>query len=142
MEERRQAPRAPIELKVEYKRLNSFFADYTRNLSKGGTFIATSKPLPVGTEFLFRLIVPKLQEPLEIRGEVAWVVTAEEATPNRPAGMGIQFRYQNETERNTVQKVIEQLVYDSLGSHVGGKLLEQTRVDGARPDDSRRDDPR
>src|SRR5690348_1888069 len=37
--ERRDGPRVPIELKVEYKKLNSFFADYTKNISKGGTFI-------------------------------------------------------------------------------------------------------
>jgi type IV pilus assembly protein PilZ len=45
----RVEPRAPIELKVEYKRINSFFADYTRNISKGGTFIKTTKPLAIGT---------------------------------------------------------------------------------------------
>ena len=37
--ERRDNQRHAIELKVEYKRLNSFFADYTKNISKGGTFI-------------------------------------------------------------------------------------------------------
>ena len=48
-DDRRFGMRAPIELKVEYKRLNTFFADYTKNISRGGTFIATDKPLPVGT---------------------------------------------------------------------------------------------
>ena len=48
-DDRREAPRQPIELKVEYKRLNTFFADYTKNISKGGTFIKTNRPLPVGT---------------------------------------------------------------------------------------------
>ena len=44
-DDRRLAYRAPIELKVEYKRLNTFFADYTRNISRGGTFIGTDKPV-------------------------------------------------------------------------------------------------
>ncbi|HKO52206.1 MAG TPA: PilZ domain-containing protein, partial [Polyangiaceae bacterium] len=52
-DDRRSGFRAPIELKVEYKRLNTFFADYTKNISRGGTFIATDKPLPVGTDFVF-----------------------------------------------------------------------------------------
>ena len=30
-----------IELTVEYKRMNAFFADYTKNISRGGTFIRT-----------------------------------------------------------------------------------------------------
>src|SRR5262249_22677125 len=72
--ERREGGRAPIELKVEYKKLNTFFADYTRNISKGGTFIKTRKPLDEGTEFVFKLVVPKLPEPLAIRGAVKWVV--------------------------------------------------------------------
>ena len=46
--ERRADARSPIELKVEYKRLNTFFADYTKNISRGGTFIKTARPLPVG----------------------------------------------------------------------------------------------
>jgi uncharacterized protein (TIGR02266 family) len=56
-------PRAPIELKVEYKRLNSFFADYTKNISRGGTFIKTNRPLPIGTEFVFKLFVPAARSP-------------------------------------------------------------------------------
>ncbi len=56
--ERRDDPRVPIELRVEYKKLNTFFADYTKNICKGGTFIRTKKPLDVGTIFLFQLSVP------------------------------------------------------------------------------------
>ncbi len=48
----------PIELRVEYKKLNTFFADYTKNICKGGTFIRTKKPLDVGTIFLFQLCGP------------------------------------------------------------------------------------
>ena len=40
-DDRRGDPRQPIELKVEYKRLNAFFADYTKNISRGVTFIQT-----------------------------------------------------------------------------------------------------
>ena len=48
---------------MEYLQLNSFFADYTKNISRGGTFIATTRPLPLGTQFLFKLGVPTLPEP-------------------------------------------------------------------------------
>ena len=72
--ERRIDVRSPIELKVEYKRLNTFFADYTKNISRGGTFIKTSRPLPVGTEFLFKLVVPGREVPLTIHGEVQRII--------------------------------------------------------------------
>ncbi len=67
-DDRRDSPRVPIELKVEYKKLNTFFADYTKNICKGGTFIRTKKPLDIGTIFVFRLSVPKLKEAIAIRG--------------------------------------------------------------------------
>ena len=72
--DRRAEARRPIELKVEYKRLNTFFADYTKNISRGGTFIKTSRPLPVGTEFLFKLFVPGRADPLTIHGEVQRII--------------------------------------------------------------------
>jgi type IV pilus assembly protein PilZ len=100
--ERRKELRAPIELRVEYKRLNSFFADYTKNISKGGTFICTDRPLPIGTEFLFKLVIPKVDKTLSIKGRVHWIVTPETATEEQPAGMGIGFIYESEAERKLI----------------------------------------
>src|SRR5204863_2581210 len=88
--ERRVETRSPIELKVEYKRLNTFFADYTKNISRGGTFIKTSRPLPIGTEFLFKLFVPGRDEPFTIHGEVQRIIDA--GTAEEP-GMAIKFVY-------------------------------------------------
>jgi type IV pilus assembly protein PilZ len=120
--ERRRALRAPIELKVEYKRLNTFFADYTKNISRGGTFIATDKPLPVGTEFVFALGVPTWKEPLRLRGKVIWVTGANEATKANPAGMGIEFQY-DEGERREKEAAVERLLSAELGEHLAAKLL-------------------
>ncbi len=97
-DDRRREARAPIELKVEYKRLNTFFYDYTKNISKGGTFIKTEKPLDVGTIFLFKLMLPAQSEPVALRGEVRWVVKDGAPLPpqvpeGHEAGMGIKFVY-------------------------------------------------
>lgn len=122
-DERRRAPRAPIELKVEYKRLNTFFADYTKNISRGGTFIGTQRPLAVDTEFVFALTVPNLPEPLRLRGKVIWVVPTEEATKGNPAGMGIEFQYTGDDERAEKETVVEKLLAEQLGEHLATKLL-------------------
>ena len=121
--ERRSAVRAPIELKVEYKRLNTFFADYTRNISRGGTFITTERPLPLGTEFIFALGIPKLDDALRLRGKVMWITSEEEATPANPAGMGIEFQFDNDEERRDKVKVVEALMVDELGEHIAEMLL-------------------
>ena len=96
MDDRRYEPRAPIELRVEYKRLNSFFADYTKNIGRGGTFIATERPLEIGTDFVFKLGVPGLPEPLVLNGKVQWVLLPEQAGEGREPGMGIGFVFESE----------------------------------------------
>ncbi len=113
----------PIELKVEYKRLNTFFADYTRNISRGGTFIGTERPLPVDTEFVFALGVPTMDKPLKLRGKVIWTTSTADATKANPAGMGIEFQYTDERERIEKEAAVEQLLTQELGEHLATKLL-------------------
>ena len=113
--DRRDNQRHAIELKVEYKRLNSFFADYTRNISRGGTFIRTAKPLKIGTEFVFKLVVPNLPEPLALRGKVQWIVGEAQATEEQEAGMGIGFVFHKEAERQKTESIAEDPMADSLG---------------------------
>ena len=125
--ERRRDLRAPIELKVEYKRLNSFFADYTRNISRDGMFIKTQKPLGIGTEFVFKLMVPQLERPLELHGRVQWTVKPEQANSEQDAGMGIGFIYDSESERQRVVAVVERLMVKSLGKTLYDKLVAEKR---------------
>jgi type IV pilus assembly protein PilZ len=131
-DERREALRVPIELKVEYKKLNTFFADYTKNICKGGTFIRTKKPLDVGTIFLFQLTVPKLKEPIAIRGEVKWVKREGEPSPpgvaeDHEPGMGIRFIYDSAEQRAQLEAAVEKLMIDSLGQLLYSKLMGRDR---------------
>ncbi len=116
----RAQPRVPIELRVDYKKLNSFFADYTKNISKGGTFIKTDKPLAIGTRFLFRLTIPHREAPFEVLGEVVWSKTE----PPDP-GMGIRFIYEHDTQRSEFESIVEQLMEESLGPELTHKLLNK-----------------
>ena len=126
--DRRIANRAAIELNVEYKRLNTFFADYTRNISKGGTFIRTDRPLDVDTEFVFALSIKSLAEPLRLRGRVKWIVRPADATPESPAGMGIEFQYNDESERRETEVIVERLMANELGDHLTARLLGRKLV--------------
>jgi type IV pilus assembly protein PilZ len=119
MTEHRGHARAPIALEVRYRRLNAFFADYTRNISRGGTFIRTARPLPAGTRFLFKLLVPDRADPLELSGEVVRVVPAGPG-----AGMGIRFVWDDEGRRTELFALVERLMADSLGEQVTRRLLE------------------
>lgn len=114
--------RAPITLQVDYKRLNTFFADYTKNISKGGTFIRTTKPLDVGTEFTFVLALPEAIN-LELQGVVKWVVSEAAATPENPGGMGIQFVFADASRRLAVENVVADMMSQALGPVLAKKLL-------------------
>jgi len=133
--DRRADVRAPIELKVEYKKLNTFFADYTKNICKGGTFIRTKKPLDIGTEFLFKLGIPKLREPLSIRGQVRWIKregepSPEGVDPNHDPGMGIRFIYDTPEQRAVIEGTVERMMIDSLGQLLYSKLMGKERERG------------
>jgi type IV pilus assembly protein PilZ len=118
MTEHLQAAPAPIELTIEYRGRNRFFADYTRNISRGATFIPTKNPLPRGTRFLFRLCVPGGTEPMRIGGEVVEVVEAGEA-----AGMDVRFIWAD-GEEGAFRRAVERLMVESLGPLAAEKLLE------------------
>lgn len=118
--ESRASPRAPIELKVEYRRVNSFFADYTRNISHGGTFIATNSPLPIGTRFRFLLSLPGYDAPYELLGEVTW----SKAEGDNP-GMGICFIWNDEALRQQFEDSVEKMMEESLGPELSRKLLKK-----------------
>ncbi len=125
VDDRRRNARNAIELNVEYKRINTFFSDYTRNISKGGTFIRTTRPLKLGTQFVFALRIPNLEEPLRLRGLVKWVVSAEEATAEQPVGMGIEFQYASDEERRATEEVVEGLMSRELGETLSSRLLKK-----------------
>jgi len=127
---RRVGDREAIELPVEYKRLNAFFADYTKNISKDGTFIKTNKPLGVGTEFAFKLYVPTLEKPIELRGQVRWVLNEEDIVglrDTREPGMGSQFLYRDDSERRRLTQLVEKLMTESLGPLVYERLMEESK---------------
>jgi len=121
--EQRASPRHAVQLRVDYKRMNTFFADYAKNISKGGTFIRTAKPLDVGTEFVFVLSIPEQTEHLQLSGEVIWIVDETQASEERPAGMGIRFKFADDAERRELERFVEQLMAEKLGSRVAAKLL-------------------
>ena len=124
---RRLSERHAITLRVDYKRMNTFFADYAKNISKGGTFIRTSKPLDVGTEFVFVLSSPGQTDQLQLLGQVMWAVDESKTTETQPAGMGIRFKFRDESELKELEDFVAKLMAENLGSHVTERLLKDAK---------------
>jgi type IV pilus assembly protein PilZ len=114
---------------VEYQRLNTFFYDYTKNISRGGTFVRTDRPLGVGTLFRFKLLVPTLAAPLVLTGEVRWVRPPGEG---QAPGMGIRFIFADDGERAQVDRLVEDLMVASLGPviYAGLRALDDPQRNG------------
>ena len=57
---------------VEYEGADDLVGDFTENLSSGGTFVSTARPLPIETRVRLVLSFPGLLEPISIEGVVRW----------------------------------------------------------------------
>lgn len=113
----------PVELLVEYKRMNSFFSEYLQNICLGGTFIETAQPLPLGTEFVFRMTLPRTEEPLLLRGRVEGYGRGPGAD-GPAAGMRIGFVYAADGDRLALEGRVVGLMREHLGVHLANELLD------------------
>jgi type IV pilus assembly protein PilZ len=101
-----------MDVRVEYKTWNGFFADYRKNFSRPWTFIRTDKPFAVGTELVFQLSAPELF--IEIRGLVEEV---------QPEGMRVCFFYRTPDERRANERLIRQHMVRELGPVLSQQLI-------------------
>lgn len=86
---RRKTPRAPAEIKIDYRTVGSFITDYTKDLSQGGAFIQTSLPLSAGDSVRLRITLPGHTLPFSLDGVVRW--STGPGVTDRPTGMGVEF---------------------------------------------------
>lgn len=85
--ERRRGEREPLTLKVEYQDAAGLVHDYTENISRGGTFVLTSRELEPGTPIHLVLSFPGLLQPLSLSGTVRWLREGTAAE----RGVGVEF---------------------------------------------------
>jgi len=85
-DDKRQYPRVPVSLRVNYPSKGDLQKDLATDLSPGGLFIRTSKPLPIGTEVDLEVTVATEDPPITVRGRVVWM-----RGQGGKEGMGIQF---------------------------------------------------
>jgi hypothetical protein len=52
-----------------------------------------------------------------------WTVDEAGATESHPAGMGIRFKFADDSERQQLESFVAKLMSDKLGSHVATRLL-------------------
>jgi len=87
----RKSARTSVKMEVLHGQ-QELFTDFSVNLSAGGLFLETLKPLAPGEELELKFFLPGHVNPTCCRGRVAWVNSDDSPTePSLPAGMGIEF---------------------------------------------------
>jgi uncharacterized protein (TIGR02266 family) len=109
MTDTRKDKRAPLSLKVRFKSatLDEFVEQYSQDLSRGGIFIKSKKPMKIGTLLKFEFQLKDESSLIHGVGRVVWVRAPEEATDASPAGMGIKFIKMDADSRALVQDIVD-----------------------------------
>ena len=105
----RKQTRVQKTLSLTFKDRKSFVKAYTDNISKGGLFIMTERPLKQGEQFLLKLQVPDLPEPIKLNCEVSWV-REQTDTEKRPPGMGVKFCKMTEKDNQVLNQYFQTLI--------------------------------
>jgi uncharacterized protein (TIGR02266 family) len=137
----RKHERAAVTLVVDYDGADDFVGDYTENLSKGGTFIHTSRAFEVGSGLRLVLSFPGLLQPVAIDAVVRWTRGEPELGigveflegPGRDALAVLVERIQRKDPR-TVARVVRLLVVDD-NTHVSSLICNGLQASAKRSDD-------
>lgn len=78
-------------LSLRFKNKQDVIQAFSGNISPGGIFINTDKPLIQGEQFILHLYLPDGDEPLRINCEARWNRTTTEDPVSNPVGMGAKF---------------------------------------------------
>jgi uncharacterized protein (TIGR02266 family) len=84
---RRESDRHPCAIELEFSEDSHFFTGLSADISQGGLFVATYERLPIGTRL--SLSFETQDGKVEVRGEVRWVRSAEQA--EGWPGLGVAF---------------------------------------------------
>ena len=98
--DKRAHPRKKVLTVVDYVILDKFFRDYVHNISEGGTFIGTRKPLAVGTDITLTLVMPESGIPIKIKGEVIWI---------GKRGMGLKFKEVDQLTKGKIRSILSEM---------------------------------
>lgn len=103
----RLAPRVKMTAQVDFGSEANFYQGFSANISEGGLFVTTLKLLPLGTEVDLAFSLPS-GERINTRGVVRWVREANDASPDLVDGMGLQFMDLGPSDRDAIERFVEQ----------------------------------
>lgn len=104
--ERRTTERVDLQADIGLHSATQFFTGLTGDVSRGGIFVATWAPLPLGTEVTVAFVLPGGYQ-VTAPGRVAWLKdpqSTDEATDT--PGMGVRFLSLSSEDRQAIEKFL------------------------------------
>jgi CRP/FNR family cyclic AMP-dependent transcriptional regulator len=100
----RRFPRMPKALSLVFKSKTSLVNAFSGNVSLGGLYIKTPKPLAKGEQFSLKLKLPEDPTPLNTKCEVVWSRSESSDPEQKPVGMGVKFIEISDADRQRLEK--------------------------------------
>jgi uncharacterized protein (TIGR02266 family) len=97
---------APIRIRLRYAAFDTFIEKFAPNVTRGGVFLASRTPPPVGTTFAFEIQLAGGEVALAGDGKVVWIKPYDPAAPQKPHGMGVQFLRLDAPSRETLNQML------------------------------------
>jgi uncharacterized protein (TIGR02266 family) len=97
---------APVRIRLRFASFDAFIDKFAPNVTRGGVFIASRTPLPIGATFAFEIQLAGGEVALAGDGKVTWVKAFDPAAPQKPYGMGVQFLRLDNPSRELLNKIL------------------------------------
>jgi uncharacterized protein (TIGR02266 family) len=111
-------PPAPVRVRLRYAAFETFIEKFAPNVTRGGLFLASRTPRPIGEVFQFEVQLAGGEVALSGDGKVTWVREYDPAAPNKPHGMGVQFLRLDGPSREVVNQMLARKAAGA-GNHSG-----------------------
>jgi uncharacterized protein (TIGR02266 family) len=106
---------APVRVRLRYAAFETFIEKFAPNVTRGGVFLASRTPFPVGTVFRFEIQLAGGEVALAGEGKVTWVKSFDPAAPQKAHGMGVQFLTLDAPSRETLNRMLERKAAGASG---------------------------
>jgi uncharacterized protein (TIGR02266 family) len=95
-----------MRIKLKYPDVDTFIQRYSVNISRGGIFIATRNPKPVGTVLRFEFQLATAAPIIRGEGQVIWIKPFDPEQPKKVHGMGVRFTRLDAESRNLIDRAM------------------------------------
>jgi uncharacterized protein (TIGR02266 family) len=102
----RSSPRIATKIEITFKEPGSLIRAYMLNVSNGGIFVKTDKPIKLDSVVSLIIGLPGDPEKMEIQGRVVWSNPTGDKS-SFPKGMGLQFVNLNSENREKIGDFVD-----------------------------------